>query len=319
MTKLVMPWVMGALLIIAGCDREEKRYFQGYVEGDYLYLATPVAGYLKILDAPRGSKVSAGQPVFSIADDLEGHALAEALARKQAAIDRVANLQEPRRTTEIDALKASQRVAEAALRLSEAQLKRQLALAKSQFISEEKIDELRAARDRDRAQVESLREQIKTSLASVGREAEVRAAEAEVSAAEAQVAQRQWSIDNKRIDAPKNGEIADVFYQVGEWVPAGQPVVSLLPQDQRKLRFFVPEPDLSRLLIGAEVEARCDACPAPIRARIDFISPQAEYTPPVIFSRETRSKLVFRVEAAPLSAFEILHPGLPIEIYPVGG
>jgi len=109
------------------------------------------------------------------------------------------------------------------------------------------------------------------------------------------------------------------LYRPGEWVAAGSPVVSLLPPGNVKIRFYVPEPALATLRRGAAVSVRCDGCSAPIAARVAFIAPQAEYTPPVIYSRENRSKLVFLVEARPDVPNAALHPGLPVEVSLEGG
>ena len=96
---------------------------------------------------------------------------------------------------------------------------------------------------------------------------------------------------------------------------AGAAVASLLPDARRRLRFFVPETIVGGLRTGQAIEAGCDGCAATIRATIDFIAPQAEYTPPVIYSRGSREKLVFRVEAAPApEQAATLRPGLPIDV-----
>jgi HlyD family secretion protein len=89
-------------------------------------------------------------------------------------------------------------------------------------------------------------------------------------------------------------------------VNAGAPVVALLPPTALKVRFFVPEPALARAAVGSQVALSCDACAANLRARIRWVSPQAEYTPPVIYSNASRSKLVFAVEATPLEAASML-------------
>lgn len=298
------------------CAEPESPNFQGYVEGDYLYLTTPVAGFLESLQVVRGGRVSVNSQAFSVNAELENQALLEAQARQSAAVARVANLEAAHRPSEIDALHASLEGARAALRLSEARLKRQQVLARSSYVSAEIIDELKAARDRDLAQIDALDAQIETASTSVGRVDEVRAATAEAQAAAAMVEQRQWSVQKKQVIAPVTADVADIYYQVGEWVPAGQPVVSLLPDAQRKIRFFVPEIRMSALRLGDEVSVVCDGCPAVLRARIDFISPHAEYTPPLIFSRETRARLVFRVDAVPLADGKLLSPGLPVEILP---
>ncbi|WP_188590009.1 HlyD family efflux transporter periplasmic adaptor subunit, partial [Achromobacter denitrificans] len=118
----------------------------------------------------------------------------------------------------------------------------------------------------------------------------------------------------KRQAAPAAALVFDTLYREGEWVPAGSPVVSLLPPGNIKVRLFVPETALGSLKMGQQLMVRCDSCGAPIPVRIDYISTQAEYTPPVIYSRESRSKLVYMIQARPTpEAAPRLHPGQPLE------
>ena len=140
------------------------------------------------------------------------------------------------------------------------------------------------------------------------------AARAEAKAANDALAQAQWRLDQKTQTAPIAGIVYDTLYRPGEWVAAGAPVVSLLPPGNVKIRFYVPEPALAAIRRGTAVTVRCDGCGSPITARVAFIAPQAEYTPPVIYSRENRSKLVFLVEARPEQPNPALHPGLPVEV-----
>lgn len=312
-----------AILLVAlagACSQKTQDSFQGYIEGEFVYLAAPQAGYLKTLDAPRGSRVAAGQQVFAIAPEPDRQALAEAEARTGSAQERLENLKEPRRLPEIASLEAQVRAAETALQLAETQLRQQEALAKANFVSQARLDEARANRNRSAAELDSARQQLTTYKATLGRQAEVRGAQADLAAAAAQAEQRRWQVDRKNVAAPSPGEIADTYFRPGEWVGAGQPVASLLPDARRRVRFFVPETALARFQPGQWIEARCDGCAAPIRARVDFVSPQAEYTPPVIYSRETREKLVFRVEAAPVPEQATqLRPGLPVDVVPVQG
>ncbi|MCL2590343.1 MAG: HlyD family efflux transporter periplasmic adaptor subunit [Betaproteobacteria bacterium] len=300
---------------LAGCHNDDAPIYQGYVEGEFLYLAAPQAGYLKSLDSPRGARVGEGQAVFVVAADPDIDALAEAEARVDSAREKVENLKEPRRQPEIAALEANLRSARANLRLAETRLERQQSLARENFVSQSAVDEAVSSHDQALAQVEAAQQQLSTYQDTLGRKPEVRSAEADLQAAQAQTAQRRWTVERKTVSAPAAGVIADTWYRPGEWVPAGTSVASLLPDDRRRLRFYVPEADLSRVRIGQAVEASCDGCAAPIRGTIDFIAPQAEFTPPVIYSRNSREKLVFRVEAAPAreQATE-LHPGLPLDV-----
>ncbi len=114
--------------------------------------------------------------------------------------------------------------------------------------------------------------------------------------------------------APEDALVENTFFNIGEWVPAGSPVVSLLPDFRVKLRFFVPEEEVARARTGREVSFTCDSCPAGLRATIIYVSPRAEYTPPVIYSQSARTKLVFLVEARPLATGTPLPPGLPVSV-----
>jgi HlyD family secretion protein len=302
-------------VLVAGCSRSPDTSFAGYIEGEWLYLAAPLGGYLDTLPVARGSRVAASAPVFSVEAVPEQQGLREAEARADSARQKAQNLSEPRRPSEVAAIEAQLRAAQAALALSTRQVEQAEALAASKFVSDARVDEARAAKARDAAQVEAVRQELATTRNTVGREAEVRAAQAEAEAAVAQVAQKKWQVDRKLVTAPLAGEITEIYYRPGEWVAAGAPVASLLPDARRRLRFFVPETAIATLRPGQTVEARCDGCAKPIRATIDFIAPQAEYTPPVIYSRGSREKLVFRVEAAaaPEQA-PALRPGLPVDV-----
>ena len=109
--------------------------------------------------------------------------------------------------------------------------------------------------------------------------------------------------------------VDDTLYRVGEWVAAGSPVVTLIEPSAVKLRFFVPEARLAQVAPGTRVQAVCDGCPAPIAATVRYVAREAEFTPPVIYSRGTREKLVFLVEAWPSAADAArLRPGLPVDV-----
>jgi HlyD family secretion protein len=116
--------------------------------------------------------------------------------------------------------------------------------------------------------------------------------------------------------APAQGRVQQVYYQVGEWVAANQPVLSLIPDGKVKVRFFVPEANVSHYRPGQSVHFSCDGCAGGLTARIGYVSPDPEFTPPIIFSRESRDRLVFMVEAYPTNP-QRLNPGLPVEVEPL--
>ncbi|WP_174873534.1 HlyD family secretion protein [Vogesella oryzae] len=302
-------------LLFSACTLQGGAEIHGYAEGEYLYLASPQAGYLQSLDIARGKRVNARQPVFAIAADPDGQALAQAQAQADAAAARLHNLQQPRRDSEIATLQANLRAAQASLQLAATQLQQQQALYRQQFVSQAAVDAARAARDQAAAQVDALRQQIDTYQAALGRNGELQAAAADHAAANALTAQKRWLLQHKQVLAPDSGEITDTYYQPGEWVPAGAPVASLLPDARRRIRFFVPEGMLAAIKPRQRIEARCDGCRTTLHGTVDFIAAQAEYTPPVIYSQGSREKLLFRVEAVPDAADAgRLRPGLPLDI-----
>lgn len=314
--KLINRVLPLALLCgLVSCSDNNNSGFQGYIEGEYLYLAAPRAGYLETLNMPRGSRVTSGQTVFEVGDEPDSEALQEAQSRTESAQQKLKNLQQPRRPSEIAALEANLAAALAQQRLSRIQLQQQEQLIDKHFVAQIKLDEARAAHEQASAEVNSIKKQIATFKSSLGRQTEIGAAAADLQASRAQIEQQRWLVEHKTVQAPADGEISETYYQAGEWVPAGAAVASLLPDTRRKLRFYVPETQLAGLQIGDQIEGHCDACTTAIRAQINFISAEAEYTPPVIYSRGSREKLVFRVEAI-TSAEQArqLRPGLPIDV-----
>jgi HlyD family secretion protein len=233
---------------------------------------------------------------------------------------KTADLATGRRKPEVDVTIAQEAQAKADRTLAVRTLQQQKALFEKGFASEEAFNTARANYERDIAKVNEMEAQIRAARQTVGREQTIAAAKAEAEAARAVLAQSDWRLQQRvvKYEAPAGAKalVHDTFYSEAEWVAAGSPVVSLLPPGNVKLRFFVPETIVGALKLGQEVRASCDGCGAPIPAKISYVSRQAEFTPPVIFSREQRSKLVFLIEARPAAAADAakLKPGQPLDV-----
>jgi HlyD family secretion protein len=304
-----------ALLMVAACGDKAPSGWQGYVEGEYVLVGAPAAGRLEKRFVERGQQVEAGAPLFVLEQENEKAARLESQERVNNAQARLGNLEGSRRDKEIDALRAQLREATAARDLSAEQLAQQQRLFAEKFVSLAAVDAAKAAYQRDTARVAEATAQLANAQQSIGRDKEIAAARADVETQRAVLAQADWRLAQRAVQAPAKALVQDTFYSAGEWVTSGSPVVSLLPPDAIKLRFYVPEASLPRVTPGAAVRATCDGCPAPISARINFVSRQAEYTPPIIYSREQRSRLVFLVEARPDAAVGArLKPGQPIDV-----
>lgn len=313
-----MRWTLPGLLIatatLASCSHEAPPLYQGYAEGEFVRVAAPYAGSLTTLAVQRGAQIGAGAPLFALEQDNEKAARDEAVQNLKRAEAQLENLKTGKRPAELNAIVAQREQARAALKLSEADFARDDKLAQAGFISGQKLDAGRTAQKRDRERLNELEAQLATAKLAA-RVDEIRAAGAAVAATRAALARADWSLAQKSVKAPVAGLVQDTLYAQGEWVPAGTPVVSLLPPQNIKVRFFVPETRIGSLKTGQAVTLSCDGCAAPISAAISYIAPQAEYTPPVIYSRENRGKLVFLVEARPAPADAAkLRPGQPVDV-----
>lgn len=312
-----MKRLLLALSMIAslpGCADKQTAFYPGYVEADYVRLASPVGGTLARLFVERGGQVAAGAPAFVLEQDAERAAREEAAARLERARALLADLQKGRRPEEIAVARQQLAQAEAALALSQADLARETKLLDARFIAPARLDQSRAAVRRDQARTAELRAQLQ--VAGLGaRAGEVEAARHDIEAAEAQLAQADWQLRRKLVAAPAAASVAELYYREGELVPAGAPVVSLLAPRYLRARFFVPQAALASLALGTRVTVSCDGCPQPVAATVTHVSRQAEYTAPLIYSRESRAALVFMVEATPApEAAARLHPGQPLEV-----
>ncbi|MGB3436401.1 HlyD family secretion protein [Achromobacter sp.] len=311
-----LPACSLVLLALGGCGKDEHAFFQGYAEGEYVYVASSEAGRLAELPVRRGQQVAADAPLFALEATREIAARDQASAQLAAAVAQQEDIATGKRPAEVDVSRAQLAQAEAASRRSAAQLRRDTDQFRIGGIARAQLDDSREQAQSDAARVRELQAQLEVARLP-GRDEQRRAQAAEVDAARAALAQAEWTLAQKRLAAPAAGLVFDTLYRVGEWVPAGSPVVSLLPPGNIKVRFFVPEEALGALKVGQQATVRCDACGDPIPVRIDYISTQAEYTPPVIYSRESRSKLVYMVQARPApEAATRLHPGQPVEATP---
>lgn len=302
------------VLLAAGCRRPGPPAYQGYLEAEFLYVAAPLAGRLERLAVTRGQEVHVGDLLFELERTAEAAAVDEATRRLAQAQARLDNLRKGRRPSEIAALEAQLARAEANRRWAETELARRQQLRAQEVISAAELDLARARRDADAALVESLRAELETARLGA-REDEIRAAEAEVAALTAALTRARWALDQKRQTAPAAGRVHDTLFREGELVAAGQPVVVLFPPTHLKARFFVPETEVAGISPGATVWLHADGWPAPVSATVTYVATRPEYTPPVIYSRENRAKLVFMLEAKPDPArAAALHPGQPVEV-----
>jgi HlyD family secretion protein len=307
-----------ALLVSLGLAHPGTMTYQGYGEGEYVMVAPQIAGTLETLKVERGQNVKKGDLLFTLEHEDETAALVQAKAQAEAAQSTLDDLIKGKRPSEIDTLSAQRDQASAALNIATINYQRDEQQFKVKAVSQAVLDSDKATLDQARGHLAETEADLATGKLSTGRDDAIRAAEADVAADDAAVASAQWKLDQKTLAAPADAFVFDTLFRPGEYIAAGQPVVSLLPAPNIRARFFVPEPQLASVPAGAKVYIHCDGCPSLIPAHVTYVSPQAEYSPPELYNRDNRDRLLYMLEATPDETPQQLHPGQPVDVS-VGG
>lgn len=277
--KWILPrllLIIVSLLSLASCSRSPNNQAQGYIEGRYTYMATNVSGILRQLTVVRGSTVKQGQLLYILEEQPESDAY-------QAAIENLKQTQASR-----DAIIAN-------LGYAKITFERYKILVPKNAIEQSALDNAKSIYNYDIAQLAQ--------------------ANANIASSEATLAQAKWTLGQKRAYAPVNAIVFDTYYRIGEYTIAEQAILSLLAAKDIKVIFYVPQPALGKIRLADKVSVQCDGCNEHYVGKISFISPTAEYTPPLIYSNQTNAKLIFRIEAEfkPEDAYH-LHPGQPVTV-----
>lgn len=310
----IVGFVLMTALALAACSDPPPPSWSGYAEGEFVYVSSALAGRLDSVAVKVGQSVSQGAPLFQLDMESEQAAQQEAASRLGVALAQANNLDTGKRSEEVAVTQAQLTQALAAESLAANDLLRQQQLVAQGFVSKARADDAATTRQQVRARVAELSAALQVAQLPA-RTQERLAQRANAQAAEELLRQTQWRARQKQQSAPATALVADVFYQPGEFVPAAQPVVSLLPPANIKARFFVPEADLGSVHPGMKVTLSCDGCGTAIEAVVSRIATQPEFTPPVIYSNAQRSKLVFVVEAQPSAQDATrLKPGQPLDV-----
>jgi HlyD family secretion protein len=295
----------------------EPAGWQGYVDADYVTIGPTQSGLLTALHVRRGDTIAKGGKLFD-QDDIDDKAArdqaAASLAQAKATL---VNLQNASRETEIAQAEANLADLRAARDRVAEDLSRNMRLMHAGATAQQTVEQGQQDLASATAKVRGAEAKLEQDRSPSGRAYEIAAQQAVVSEQQAALTAAQWRLDQRHVTAPAEGRVADTMAEPGEMLNAGTPVVSLLPPENIFVRFFVPEAELAGIRIGEAVTIGCDSCAKDLVAHVSFIAPQPEYTPPVIFSEDTRSKLVWLIEARPMrSEAAVLSPGQPVTVRP---
>lgn len=300
-------------LLLAGCGNgNESEYFSGYLEGDYRYLAPSTSGRIVKINVKEGQHVKAGELLFELENTAQTANLSAANENLNALKAELADLNLGKREQELETIRAQIAEAKSGLWAAEQNYKRAVTLKKQSSISQKEFDAAKAEFDRQNALVKQLVASLEVANLPA-RINQIKSLEAKIKAAEANMQSCEYELNKTRLAANESGLIERVFYKEGEWASSTRPVLSLLPPNELKVRFFVPASVLPMLKEGQKVKLSCQNCPK-FSATISQVATQPEYTPPVIYTQNQQNTLTYRIEAVPDEPSEFLHPSQPVEV-----
>ncbi|AMX95939.1 HlyD family efflux transporter periplasmic adaptor subunit [Mesorhizobium ciceri] len=285
----------------------------GYVEGDYVLLAPIEVAQVETVTVKRGDRVVPGTTVVTLESADAKIAVAQAQAGLAQAQAQLADLQIGKRPEEIAVLKAEVDMASAQAADAKRKYDRAADLFKRGAGTQADFDTASATLETANAQVG----QAKSNLAVGGlpaRPETIKAADNQVKQAQAALEQAQWRLSKRVLAAPSPGRVNDVIRNPGDTSGPTAPVISILPDGAVKLSVYIPESAFSSVKVGTLLGVHCDGCGPDVKARVSYVSPDPEFTPPVIYSLENRQKLVYLVEARPEGDAGPLQPGQIVDV-----
>lgn len=302
------------VIILASCDPTDNS-LHGYVEGEFVLISPTSSGLLQTLSVKRGQKIKSGDPLFSL--DTTELALNEnsTIADLEQAKAKLRDISKGERPEEVEVILKQKEQAQINVINTKKEYIRILDLTKKGTMSQSSLDNATAAYDGAKAKLEELNAKLK--VADLGaRTDQISVAKEEVTRIEQLLAQIKNKLNDAAPIAPFDGIVQDTYFNPGEYIATGKPVVSLLSPENIKIRFFIPQKLISFFHLDKIIKVKCDSCSNPITAKISYISSEVEYTPPVIYSIDSRDKLVFLVEAKIIGENDnkLLPPGLPVDI-----
>jgi HlyD family secretion protein len=319
-------WLMGLLSFIPGVGHATPATWNGYVEADYVYAAAPSAGTIESIAVSEGQVVAEGEVLFTLESSQQQAQYDAALARAKAAEAQVkaaeatlANLKTGARPEELQVTQASLMQAQANLALAQQNFDRSRDLFEKGNVPKSQLDQAQASLDAANAAVTQLKAQLAVAQLPARDDqiaaatASLAAAESTAAAAAADAANTKAMVDNRTVVAPEAGRVERLYYTSGEVAGAGAPVISIAGDATLKNKFYVNESDRPSFALGQTVSVSCDGCASGLTATIDHFASDPQFTPPIIYSRDERQRLVFLTEAMMDQQNGIL-PGQPVSI-----
>lgn len=302
------------VLLMSGCQSNDSQMYNGYAEGEFVNVSSTQSGKLDKLFVARGAQVTQNTNLFALECESEVLTLQQAQADLAAAEATLRDYQKGSRPEELKVIEAQLSQAVASAENAAKQYERNSALFPTNAVSKTQLDDSEALAKSSEAKVKELKNSLKVATLSK-RTDQITAQQKRIEQLRSILKQAQWKIDEKGVKSRYNALVYDTLYREGEFVPQGGIIVRLLPPENIKIRFFVPQNIAESLKIGTNITITQRSDGKNLPARVTYISPEAEFTPPIIYSNESKNKLSYMIEAYPSkNDAPLLHPGQPVEV-----
>lgn len=310
--KALIIFLLVSTIFLQSCGNKKNTY-QGYVAGTNTYIAPQFAGKLKKLAVKRGDKVEKGSLLFVLDDKPQVFLLNETKALLRESVSQLMDISKPRRTQRIDIIRAKIKQVEAQINLAQLRVNRNQTLFDKKVLAKDSLDFSHEQLKVLLAKKNQLESELE--LAQLGARPDIIAAKKfSIQSFKMKMKNLTWVLSAKTEYSPDSGVVYDTFYVEDEFVTTAKPVVSLLFPKNIYLEFFVPFNQAKNLQIGQEIEYNfMGENTKPKIAKLIYISPEAEYVPPLVYSRDNADKIVFKIKAKPVKT-EFITPGIPVTI-----
>ena len=300
------------ICLLSSCSNTKESLY-GYVEAEYLYLSPSSSGFLEKLFVKEGDSVKEGDPLFALDETLLKAKLQKSQAQLFKAKANLSNLLKGKRREELTVLEKKLAQADSELENSRLEYERAKLLLTEGAVSKSHFDKWKSIYNSNLANYDSKKAEIEVAKLE-SRNDEIDAAKAEVLINRQNIIEAEKNLKDSRAFAKVSAFVQETFFQEGEHIKASQTVLSLLIPEEIKIIFYVPQKLISKINLGENISVDCDECSKTYPAQISFISAEAEFSPPVIYSNESRNKLVYRIEARFIDEGIVLNPGIPVDI-----
>ncbi len=300
------------IAVITGCGNQDQHHYQGYVESRNIYLSAPYSGALLKACVHAGQHVNKGELLFQLDPNPQSLEVKQTAAELKQAEQVYVDLKQPKRPAEIAAIEAQVGQASSQVALAAMRVKRNQTLYDKRVVAKDTLD----ASAQQYQEMLYLKAQFEANLALANegsRPDQIKAQEANIALITSKMNQARWQLAQKRLYAPADGVIFETYFREGELVGVQQPLAALLTPDNIRIDFFVPVEALANMRVGQQIMFDCDGCTKNNQAAIYYISPEAEYVPPLVYSRDNRDKLVFRIKANIHDSVKF-KPGQPVVV-----